>query len=98
MQSHVRERKLLGALALNVVIVVVQVVVGIAASSLGLLADAAHNLTDVAAIAVSLYALRVARRKATAAKSFGYHRATTLAAQANAASVLIVCVLIAWKR
>ena len=94
-QSHVRERKLLGALALNVVIVVVQVVVGIAASSLGLLADAAHNLTDVAAIAVSLYALRVARRKATAAKSFGYHRATTLAAQANAASVLIVCVLIA---
>lgn len=84
----------MGALALNLVIVVLQVVVGLVARSLGLLADAAHNLTDVAAIAVSLYALRVARRRATVAKSFGYHRATTLAAQANAAAVLVVCVVI----
>ena len=85
----------MGALVLNMAIVAVQVVVGLSAASLGLLADAAHNLTDVAAIAVSLFALRVARRQATAAKSFGYHRATTLAAQANAAAVLLVCVLIA---
>ncbi len=92
--SSSRERRLVGALALNLVIVVLQVVVGLLARSLGLLADAAHNLTDVAAIAVSLYALRVARRQATVAKSFGYHRATTLAAQANAAAVLVVCVVI----
>lgn len=84
----------MGALALNLVIVVLQMVVGLVARSLGLLADAAHNLTDVAAISVSLYALRVARRRATVAKSFGYHRATTLAAQANAAAVLVVCVVI----
>ena len=74
-------------------VVVVQVVVGIVAASLGLLADAAHNVTDVAAIVVSLIAVRLVRRRATASRSFGYHRGTILAAQANAASILIVCVL-----
>ena len=60
------ERKLRIALGLNLAIVVVQVVVGVIAASLGLLADAAHNLTDVAAIVVSLIAVRVARRRADA--------------------------------
>jgi len=89
-----RERRLSIALGLNVVIVGVQVAVGIIAASLGLLADAAHNLTDVAAIVVSLIAVRLARRSANASRSFGYHRGTILAAQANAASILIVCVLV----
>ena len=89
------ERKLRIALGLNLAIVVVQVVVGIVAASLGLLADAAHNLTDVAAIVVSLIAVRVARRRADAARSFGYHRSTILAAQANAAMILVVSVLVA---
>lgn len=91
------EHRLQVALGLNVSIVVVQVVVGIVAASLGLLADAAHNITDVAAIAVSLIAVRFARRSANASKSFGYHRGTILAAQANAASILIVCVLVGFE-
>ena len=45
-----KERKLHVALGLNLAIVVVQVVVGIVAASLGLLADAAHNVTDVGSI------------------------------------------------
>jgi cobalt-zinc-cadmium efflux system protein len=90
-----RERRLRTALALNGGIVVLQVVVGFAASSLGLLADAGHNLTDVAALGVSLVAVRLARRPATEARSFGMHRGTILAAQVNAASVLVVCVLVA---
>ncbi|MCU1359539.1 MAG: cation diffusion facilitator family transporter, partial [Ilumatobacteraceae bacterium] len=59
--------------------------------------DAAHNITDVAAIVVSLVAVRFARRRATASKSFGYHRGTILAAQANAASILIVCVAVGFE-
>jgi cobalt-zinc-cadmium efflux system protein len=90
-----RERRLRTALLLNGGIVVLQVVVGFAASSLGLLADAGHNLTDVAALGVSLVAVRLARRPATEARSFGMHRGTILAAQVNAASVLVVCVLVA---
>jgi cobalt-zinc-cadmium efflux system protein len=90
-----RERRLRVALGLNVAIVALQVVFGIAASSVGLLADAGHNLADVAAIVVSLVAVRLARRPATSERSFGLHRGTILAAQLNAASVLVVCVLLA---
>lgn len=92
-----RERRLALALGLNLTIVVAQVVVGIVAASLGLLADAAHNLTDVAAIVASLIAVRLARRSANASRSFGYHRGTILAAQANAASILVVCVLVGFE-
>ncbi len=95
--TNVKERRLRIALGLNIAIVVVQVVVGIIAASLGLLADAAHNVTDVAAIVVSLVSVRFARRRATASRSFGYHRGTILAAQANAASILIVCVVVGFE-
>jgi cobalt-zinc-cadmium efflux system protein len=90
-----RERRLRVALALNLGIVVLQVVFGLVASSVGLLADAGHNLADVAAIVVSLVAVRLARRPPTSERSFGLHRGTILAAQLNAASVLVVCVLLA---
>ncbi|MGI8662171.1 MAG: cation diffusion facilitator family transporter [Acidimicrobiales bacterium] len=93
--SSRRERRLRLALGLNLGIVVLQVIAGLAASSLGLLADAGHNLTDVAAIVVSLFAVRMARRPATSSRSFGFHRGTTLAAQLNAASILVVCVVVA---
>lgn len=95
--SSTQERKLRIALGLNVAIVVAQVVVGIIAASLGLLADAAHNVTDVAAIVVSLIAVRLARRRANASRSYGYHRGTILAAQANAASILIVSVVVGFE-
>jgi cobalt-zinc-cadmium efflux system protein len=85
-----RSRSLVVALSLNLLIVVGQVVAGVRAHSLGLLADAGHNLVDVAAILLALIALRWSRRAPTAARSYGYHRATILAALANA--VLIVAV------
>ena len=85
-----RSRSLTIALSLNLVIVVGQVIAGLRAHSLGLLADAGHNLVDVAAILLALTALRWSRRAPTTAKSYGYHRATILAALANA--VLIVAV------
>ncbi len=92
-----REGRLRAVLVLNVAIVVAQVVFGLAAHSLGLLADAGHNLTDVAALAVSLFAVRIARRAPTERRSFGFHRSTILAAQANAASILAVTVFILFE-
>ncbi|MDX6226950.1 MAG: cobalt-zinc-cadmium efflux system protein [Frankiales bacterium] len=85
-----RSRPLGIALALNVLIVGGQVVAGVRAHSLGLLADAGHNLVDVAAILLALIAVRWSQREPTTARSYGYHRATILAALANA--VLIVAV------
>jgi len=83
-----RSRRLSVALGLNVVLVVAQLVFGIVARSLGLLADAGHNLSDVAAVVVSLIAVQWARRSPTAERSYGYHRGTILAALANAAMIL----------
>jgi cobalt-zinc-cadmium efflux system protein len=90
-----RARRLQIALTLNLAIVVAQVVFGVVSGSLGLLADAAHNLTDVAAIGASLVAVRWSARRPTATRSFGYHRGTVLAAQANAAAILAVTLLLA---
>jgi cobalt-zinc-cadmium efflux system protein len=92
-----RSGRLQLALGLNVVIVVVQIVLGIAAHSLGLLADAGHNLTDVAAVAASLAAVRWALRRPTTERSFGYHRGTILAALFNAASILAITVFIFYE-
>ncbi len=95
-RSARRERLLLVVLVLNLAIVVAQAVVGILAHSVGLVADAGHSLTDVAAVAVSLYAVRLARRPATVRHSYGFHRSTVLAAQANAAGLLAVTALIGY--
>jgi cobalt-zinc-cadmium efflux system protein len=91
-RSTSRERRLRFAITLNVIIVAAQIVFGVVAGSLGLLSDAAHNLTDVAALILSLIALRIARRAPTTARSFGWHRGTILAAQTNATLILVVTV------
>jgi cobalt-zinc-cadmium efflux system protein len=85
-----RSKRLRIALGLNLALVVAQVAFGVAADSLGLLADAGHNLSDVAAVVVSLIAVQWARRAPTAERSYGYHRGTILAALANAATILAV--------
>lgn len=92
-----RERRLIIALVLNLAIVAAQVIFGLLAGSLGLLADAGHNLTDVAALVISLIAVRLARRPPTPSRSFGMHRSTILAAQANAASILAITALIVFE-
>jgi len=85
-----RSRRLGIALGLNMALVAGQVIFGLVAHSLGLLADAGHNLSDVAAVVVSLVAVRWARRAPTAERSYGYHRGTILAALVNAATILAV--------
>jgi cobalt-zinc-cadmium efflux system protein len=92
-----RSRRLGIALGLNLVLVLAQVMVGLAARSLGLLADAGHNLSDVAAVVVSLVAVQWARRAPTAAHSYGYHRGTILAALVNAATILAATSFIAYE-
>jgi len=97
LQGVSRDRRLVIAAALNVVIVVVQIIYGIRAKSLGLIADAGHNLTDVAALALSWWAVVLVRRSPTAKQSFGFHRSGILAAQANAAMILIATAFIVYE-
>lgn len=87
--SHSGEisRKLLVASVATGVFVVVELAVGIRANSLGLIGDALHNITDTLALLLALFAVRVERRPATTAKSYGWHRAGVLAAFINAAAL-----------
>jgi cobalt-zinc-cadmium efflux system protein len=89
-----RSHRLAISLGLNAGLVVVQIVFGLLARSTGLLADAGHNLADVGALALSLVAVRLALRPPSAQRSFGNHRATILAALANASLIAVVTVLI----
>lgn len=87
-------RPLAIALALIVGFMVVEVVVGVLADSLALLSDAAHMLIDAAALALSVWAARLARRPAGGRMTFGFRRAEILSAQANAITLLVLGVLI----
>ncbi len=89
-----RTRRLSLSLALTAVLVVVEVAFGIVAHSSGLLADAGHNVADAGALLLSLVAVRLALRPPSAARSYGNHRATILAALANSSLIAVVTVLI----
>lgn len=87
-------RYLLVALGLLVSFVVVEVVVAAIARSLALLSDAGHMLTDIGALAASLYALRLTSRPARGAWTFGWKRAEILTAAGNGVTLLVVSALV----
>ena len=87
-------RRLTGALALILGLMAVEVVAGILASSLALLSDAAHMLTDAGAIALALFAARLATRPARGGFTFGFRRAEILSAQLNGATLVALAVVI----
>ena len=82
------------ALALILAFMVVEIVAGVLASSLALLSDAGHMLTDAAALALSLTAARLAARGASGAMTYGLGRAEILSAQANGLTLLVLAGLI----
>ena len=83
------------ALLLIVAFMVVEVVVGLIASSLALLSDAAHMLTDAGAIGLALVAASLAARPPSRRFTFGLGRAEILAAQANGATLLVLAGVLA---
>jgi cobalt-zinc-cadmium efflux system protein len=87
-------RALAWVLALTLAFAVVEVAGGLISGALVLLADAAHMLTDAAAVGLSLFAVWIARRPATPQKTFGYYRLEILAALVNGAALITVTVWI----
>src|SRR5689334_8180464 len=85
------------ALALLVGLRCVEVVAGILAHSLALLSDAAHMLTDAAALALALVALRLSARPAKGAMTYGLKRTEILSAQFNGATLLVLGLLIVYE-
>ena len=97
MSAAADARKLALALALILGFMAVEVVVGIVAHSLALLSDAAHMLTDAAALALSLAAARLAARPAKGVMTYGLGRAEILSAQANGVTLLLLAGFIAYE-
>ncbi len=94
-------KRLALSLSLTAIFVVVEILAGIFGNSLALLTDAAHNFTDVIALGLSWYALRLAAQPANAGKTFGYHRVGILVALINSTTLILIAVGIfyeAWKR
>ena len=83
-------RRVIIALTLTGTFMVVEVVGGILAGSLALLADAGHMLTDTMALALAAVAFHVGKRPADARRTFGYQRFQILAAFVNGLSLLVI--------
>lgn len=91
-----RDARLLGlACALIAAFMLAEVVVAFVASSLALLADAGHMLTDVLALLMAIVALRLARRPALGRWTFGLARAEVLSAAVNGVTLLVVAAVVA---
>jgi len=95
--DHTREasqRTLLIVLALTFGYMLAEAVGGYLANSLALLSDAGHMLTDVAALTLSLFAIRFASRPATPRRTYGFYRLEILAALANGVTLIVLSLLI----
>ncbi len=78
------------AIAMNVVIVVLEVVYGLLSHSIALIADAGHNLADVLALIFAMGASFLSARPPTARRTYGFRRTTILAALLNAMIMLVM--------
>jgi cobalt-zinc-cadmium efflux system protein len=95
--SDADQGRLVAALGLIAVFMAAEVAVGVLAHSLALLSDAAHMLTDVAALALSLIALRLAQRPPRGGLTFGLKRAEILAALVSGATLLVLAAVLVFE-
>lgn len=82
------------SILLNIVITAAQVVGGLISGSLSLLSDALHNFSDVLSLIISFIANKLSSKEASVSKTFGYKRAEIIAAFINAASLMVIAVLL----
>ena len=89
-----KESRLIISAGLNLATTLAQIIGGLLSGSLSLISDALHNLSDTAALVISLFAVRLAKRKNTEAQTFGYKRAEILAALFNACVLVVVSIFL----
>ncbi|SNY94987.1 cation diffusion facilitator family transporter [Flagellimonas pacifica] len=92
--NDLKGRNLLISIVLNIVITISQVIGGIISGSLALLSDALHNFSDVLSLIISYVATLLGKKKASTLKTFGYKRAEILAAFINAATLVVVAIIL----
>ena len=91
------DRALLGAVFINILLTLAQVIGGIISGSLSLIADALHNLSDAASLGIALFARTISRKPADKTKSFGYQRAEVIAALINLTLLITVSLYLIYE-
>jgi cobalt-zinc-cadmium efflux system protein len=89
-ERHTETLRLKLALAISSIYFFAELIGGFLTNSLALLSDAGHMLSDIAALALSLFAFRIAKRPATVISTYGYHRAEILAALFNGLTLWLI--------
>lgn len=84
-------------IALQTAFIVAEVIVGLAANSLAVLADAGHNVSDVLALALAWGAAHLGKQGASKGRTYGWRSASILAALANALTLVFVNGAVAWE-
>ena len=102
MHQHAEDRNTSGrplwiTLGVVLIVMVAEVVGGLLSNSLALLGDAGHMLTDALALGLSLFAIHMARRPATARHTYGYHRTEIMAALTNGVVLILVSISIFYE-
>jgi cobalt-zinc-cadmium efflux system protein len=95
--KHNGKRRLILALSITGCWFLIELIGGLYSNSLALLADAAHMLTDLAALGLSLFALIISARPATHEKTYGFLRAEILAALANGIFLILIGIYIFYE-
>ena len=90
MARHNETQRLKWALTISSVYFFAELIAGFLTNSLALLSDAGHMLSDIGALALSLFAFRVAKRPATHHSTYGYHRVEILAALFNGLTLWLI--------
>jgi len=85
------DRRYLIGIGLNLAFVIAEVIAGVLSHSTALLADASHNLSDVLGLVLAGGAAWLARRPASGARTYGFGKATVLAAMANGLMLVFAC-------
>jgi cobalt-zinc-cadmium efflux system protein len=88
--SNVTGIRLLFVVVLNFIITAAQIIGGLLAGSLSLISDALHNFSDGLSIIISYLAIKIAQKDKDASRTFGYKRATILAALLNSSVLMVI--------
>ncbi len=95
--ATVANKAFIAGIILNSVYVLVEAIAGFMTHSVALLSDAGHNLSDVASLALSLMAFRLAKMKPSRSFSYGYKKTTILAALTNAVILFITIGILGYE-
>jgi cobalt-zinc-cadmium efflux system protein len=91
------EGRLIGAMGLNLLLTLIEVLAGVISGSLALVADGVHNFQDCASLAIALVARRVARRPSDHRRTFGYRRAEIIGALVNLIVLSVIGVFLVYE-